>query len=294
MDIQTYLAESKIIVDQYLEKLLPEENEEPSTIHKAMRYSVFAGGKRVRPILVLASGESIGGERSVLLHLGAAVEMMHTYSLIHDDLPALDNDDLRRGRPTCHKVFGDAMAILAGDALMTRCYQVLAALPGVSESTRVRIISEIADATGTVKGMIGGQVVDLESEGKTVGPDVLEYIHHSKTGALLTACVRCGALAVGANAAELGALTGYGSKIGLVFQIVDDILDVTSSSEELGKTAGKDAKVEKATYPALYGLEASRTKALELVESALQDIAAFGEKAENLRNLARFIVQRST
>ncbi|MBN2319256.1 MAG: polyprenyl synthetase family protein [Acidobacteria bacterium] len=294
MDIQTYLAESKIIVDQYLEKLLPEENEEPSTIHKAMRYSVFAGGKRVRPILVLASGESLGGERSVLLHLGAAVEMMHTYSLIHDDLPALDNDDLRRGRPTCHKVFGDAMAILAGDALMTRCYQVLAALPGVSESTRVRIISEIADATGTVKGMIGGQVVDLESEGKTVGPDVLEYIHHSKTGALLTACVRCGALAVGANAAELGALTGYGSKIGLVFQIVDDILDVTSSSEELGKTAGKDAKVEKATYPALYGLEASRTKALELVESALQDIAAFGEKAENLRSLARFIVQRST
>jgi geranylgeranyl diphosphate synthase type II len=293
MDIQTYIAESKELVDRYLEKLLPNENEEPPTIHKAMRYSVFAGGKRVRPILVLASGESLGGERSILLHLGAAIEMMHTYSLIHDDLPALDNDDLRRGRPTCHKVFGDAMAILTGDALMTRCYQVLAELPGVSDSTRVRVISEIAGATGTVRGMIGGQVVDLESEGKNVGPDILEYIHHSKTGALLTACVRCGALAVGANSGELEALTGYGSKVGLVFQIVDDILDVTSSSEELGKTAGKDAKVKKATYPALYGLEASRVKAQELVESALEDIAEFGEKAENLRNLARFVVQRS-
>jgi geranylgeranyl diphosphate synthase type II len=293
MDIQTYIAESKELVDRYLEKLLPNENEEPPTIHKAMRYSVFAGGKRVRPILVLASGESLGGEQSILLHLGAAIEMMHTYSLIHDDLPALDNDDLRRGRPTCHKVFGDAMAILTGDALMTRCYQVLAELPGVSDSTRVRVISEIAGATGTVRGMIGGQVVDLESEGKNVGPDILEYIHHSKTGALLTACVRCGALAVGANSGELEALTGYGSKVGLVFQIVDDILDVTSSSEELGKTAGKDAKVKKATYPALYGLEASRVKAQELVESALEDIAEFGEKAENLRNLARFVVQRS-
>ena len=293
MDIRTYLAESKTRVDQYLEKLLPQENEEPSTIHKAMRYSVFAGGKRVRPILVLASGESLGGEQPVLLHLGAAIEMMHTYSLIHDDLPALDNDDLRRGRPTCHKVFGDAMAILAGDALMTRCYQVLASLPGVSDSTKVCIISEIAHATGTVRGMIGGQVVDLESEGKSIGPDILEYIHHSKTGALLTACVRCGALAVGADAAQLEALTGYGSKIGLVFQIVDDILDVTSSSEELGKTAGKDARVEKATYPALYGLEDSRAMARELMESALQDIAEFGEKADNLRNLARFIVQRT-
>ncbi len=293
MDIQTYLAESKKLVDEYLGKLLPEENEEPPTIHKAMRYSVFAGGKRVRPILVLASGESLNGERSVLLHLGAAVEMMHTYSLIHDDLPALDNDDLRRGNPTCHKVFGEAMAILAGDALMTRCYQVLATLPGVSESTKIRIIGEIANATGTVRGMIGGQVVDLESEGKTVGPELLEYIHHSKTGALLTASVRCGALAADATATELEALTGYGSKIGLVFQIVDDILDVTSSSEELGKTAGKDAKVEKATYPALYGLDASRTKALELVESALQDIEELGEKAQNLRNLARFIIQRT-
>jgi len=293
MDIRQYISDSKKIVDQYLEKLLPDENQVPATIHKAMRYSVFAGGKRVRPILVLASGESLDGNQSVLFHLGAGIEMMHTYSLIHDDLPALDNDDLRRGRQTCHKVFGEAMAILAGDALMTRCYQVLASLPGTSDTVRIKIISEIAHATGTVKGMIGGQVVDLESEGKPFNADLLEYIHHSKTGALLTACVRCGALAAGASSAELKDLTGFGGKIGLVFQIVDDILDVTASSEELGKTAGKDEKVEKATYPALYGLETSRKKAHELVESALQDISTFGEKADKLRYLARFIVQRT-
>ena len=184
MDIKEYLSDTKSLVDQYLEKMLPAETMDPPTIHKAMRYSVFAGGKRVRPILVLASGETLGGNRSVLLQLGAAIEMMHTYSLIHDDLPALDNDDLRRGRPTCHKVFGDAMAILAGDALMTRCYQILSQLPGVSDTIRIHIINEVACATGTVNGMIGGQVVDLESEGKPVSEDLLEYIHHSKTGAL--------------------------------------------------------------------------------------------------------------
>ncbi len=294
MDIKAYLADSKNLVDQYLEKLLPAETVEPPTIHKAMRYSVFAGGKRVRPILVLASGETLGGNRSVLLQLGAAIEVMHTYSLIHDDLPALDNDDLRRGRPTCHKVFGEAMAILAGDALLTRCYQILAQLPGVSDTTRIRIIGEVAGATGTVQGMIGGQVVDLESEGKPVTQENLEYIHHSKTGALLTACVRCGALAAVASDEELEVLTGFGSKIGLVFQIIDDILDITSSSEELGKTAGKDVKVAKATYPALYGLEGSREKARELAESAIEDIAVFGEHAESLRCLANYFVQRTT
>jgi geranylgeranyl diphosphate synthase type II len=178
MNISAYISESKKLVDEYLDKLLPAESEEPSTIHKAMRYSVFAGGKRVRPILVLASGESLAGDRDVLLHLGAGIEMMHTYSLIHDDLPALDNDDLRRGHPTCHKVFGEAMAILAGDSLMTRCYQILAGLPRLCDSARIRIIDEIAAATGTVNGMIGGQVVDLESEGKQVSSRVLEYIHH--------------------------------------------------------------------------------------------------------------------
>ncbi len=293
MDINAYIAESKKLVDEYLERLLPPAQQEPSTIHKAMRHSVFAGGKRVRPILVLASGESLAGDRGVLLPLGAGIEMMHTYSLIHDDLPALDNDDLRRGVPTCHKVFGEAIAILAGDSLMTRCYQVLADLPKISDFTKVCIIREIAFATGSINGMIGGQVVDLESEGKPIDADVLAYIHHSKTGALLTACVRCGALAAGAEEADLRALTEFGSKIGLVFQIVDDILDVTSSSEVLGKTAGKDEKVKKATYPALYGIEASRQKARELVTSAMDDIRDFGIEADALRNLARFVIERT-
>jgi geranylgeranyl diphosphate synthase, type II len=293
MDIQAYLSESKRLVDEHLEKLLPAASEEPSTIHRAMRHSVFAGGKRVRPILVLASGESLAGDREVLLALGAGIEMMHTYSLIHDDLPALDNDDLRRGVPTCHKVFGEAMAILAGDALMTRCYQVLADLPKLSEPVRIGIIREIAGATGTVNGMLGGQVVDLESEGKPISARALEYIHFSKTGALLKACVRCGAIAAGADARALHALTEFGQKIGLVFQIVDDILDITSSSEVLGKTAGKDEKMKKATYPAFYGIEASNKKANELVASALQDIREFGNEADSLRNIAQFIISRT-
>ena len=287
------MEESKKLVDSFLERLLPGRDESPSTIHKAMRHSVFAGGKRVRPILVLASGQSLDGDKDVLLQLGAAIEMMHTYSLIHDDLPALDNDDLRRGQPTCHKVFGEAIAILAGDALMTRCYQVLADLPNIQDSAKIRIVSEIAFATGTVDGMIGGQVVDLESEGKPIDAQILEYIHHSKTGALLTACVRCGAIAAGAKPSELNMLSEFGSKIGLVFQIVDDILDVTSSSETLGKTAGKDEKVKKATYPALYGIEASRKKARELAGDALKCIESFGEQANALRSLAQFIVSRT-
>jgi geranylgeranyl diphosphate synthase type II len=293
MDIHNYLSELRCAVDECLQRLLPAESEEPPTIHQAMRYSVFAGGKRVRPILVLASGESLGGSRHTLLHLGAGIEMMHTYSLIHDDLPALDNDDLRRGCPTCHKVFGEAIAILAGDALMTRSYQVLAELPDVPDSTRLAVIREIAYATGTVVGMIGGQVVDLQSEGKPISAPVLEYIHRSKTGALLTACTRCGALAAGANAAQLQALTEYGRKVGLAFQIVDDILDMTASSEKLGKTAGKDQKVKKATYPALYGIEASREKAQELISAAMEEIKDLGNRAEPLRALAQFVFSRS-
>jgi geranylgeranyl diphosphate synthase type II len=294
MELEKYLAELKGAVDVCLDRLLPPENLEPATMHKAMRYSVFAGGKRVRPILILAAGESLGGNRDTLLHLGATVEMMHTYSLIHDDLPALDNDDLRRGLPTCHKVFGEAMAILAGDALMTRCYQVLAELPGVSDSVRLAVLREIAYATGTVEGMIGGQVVDLESEGKPVVASVLDYIHRSKTGALLTACTRCGALASGADAEQLRALTEYGRKIGLAFQVIDDILDVTMSSEQLGKTAGKDEKVKKATYPALYGVEASRRKARELIRDAATEIQNLGSGAEILRELARYVGDRTT
>jgi geranylgeranyl diphosphate synthase type II len=293
MDIDQYLREIKCEVDRKLERLLPTESESPPTIHRAMRYSVFAGGKRVRPILVVAAGESLGGARDTLLHLGAGIEMMHTYSLIHDDLPALDNDDLRRGLPTCHKVFGDAIAILAGDALMTRAYQVFAELPDVPDATRVAIIREIAWATGTVEGMIGGQVADLESEGKPVSAPVLEYIHRSKTGALLTACTRCGSLASGADAAQLRALTEFGRNLGLAFQVIDDILDVTSSSAELGKTPGKDQLVKKATYPALYGIEASRRKARELIASAVDEIRNLGDRAEPLRELAQFVFSRT-
>jgi geranylgeranyl diphosphate synthase type II len=293
MDIKKYLTETREIVDLALEKLLPPENETPATIHRAMRHSIFAGGKRLRPVLVLASGECLGGRRDTLLHLGAAIEMMHTYSLIHDDLPALDNDDLRRGVPTCHKVFGEAMAILAGDALMTRCYQALTELPGAADAARIRIIGEISYATGTVRGMIGGQVADIESEGKPVNALTLEYIHHSKTGALLSACVRTGALAADAGDAELEIMTRFGNKLGLVFQIVDDILDVTASSETLGKTAGKDEKAQKATYPALYGIDASRQKAQDLVDGALSDICGFGNEAETLRELARFFISRT-
>ena len=293
MDIHKYLSETKQEVDRCLDRLLPAETETPATIHRAMRYSIFAGGKRVRPILIIAAGESLGGNRESLLALGAAVEMIHTYSLIHDDLPALDNDDLRRGVPTCHKVFGDAIAILAGDSLMTRCYQVLADLPGVTDAVRLAILREVARATGTIDGMIGGQVVDLESEGKPVEPPVLEYIHRSKTGALLTACTVCGALAAGARPAELEMLTGYGSKIGLAFQIVDDILDITTSSRELGKTAGKDEKVKKATYPALYGIETSRQKARQLISSSIEAIKDLGPAAEPLRGIARFVYDRT-
>src|SRR5262245_33008370 len=296
LDIAGYLARSKEAVDRMLEQLLPAETEEPATIHRAMRYSVFAGGKRVRPILILAAGESVGGDRQTLLHLGSAVEMIHTYSLIHDDLPALDDDDLRRGVPTCHKVFGEAMAILAGDALLTRCYQVLAELPSPpgGDATRLALIREIARATGTVEGMIGGQVVDLESEGKAIDDAALEYIHRSKTGALLAACTRCGGLASGASAEQLAALTEYGRAVGLMFQIVDDILDVTGSSAALGKTAGKDQKVKKATYPALYGIEASRQKARVLNEAAVEALAPLGKRGATLRSLAEFVFTRTS
>jgi len=293
MEIEKYMAEAKQQVDCCLDELLAKEAQEPPTIHRAMRYSVFAGGKRVRPILVLAAGESVGGARRVLLPLACAIEMIHTYSLIHDDLPALDNDDLRRGVPTCHKVFGEAVAILAGDSLMTRCYQILTELPDVSGATRLAIVREISYATGTIDGMIGGQVVDLESEGKDIGPETLEYIHRAKTGALLAACARCGGLAGAADTRQMEALSAYGRSIGLAFQIVDDILDVTSSTKDLGKTAGKDQKMKKATYPALYGVEASRRKARELTNAAIETAREIGPRAEPLLGIAQFILRRT-
>jgi geranylgeranyl diphosphate synthase type II len=280
------------LTDAALERLLPPATQHPVSIHKAMRHSVFAGGKRLRPILCLEAGRMVAGSLpSGIEDLGAALEMLHTYSLIHDDLPALDNDDLRRGRPTCHKVFGEAIAILAGDALQTQAYETLARLRCPAEA-RVRIIEEIAHGTGTVDGMIGGQVVDLEAEHTKPDVGMLEYIHRSKTAALITASVVSGGLYARANEDAVAKLRAFGKSIGLAFQIVDDVLDVTQTSEQLGKTAGKDTAAEKATYPALFGVDESLKKADALVQTALASLETFGSRADSLKALAHFLVER--
>jgi len=285
-----------VLTDAALDRLLPPATQHPVSIHQAMRHSVFAGGKRLRPILCMEAGRMIADSKSGLLpssieDLGAALEMLHTYSLIHDDLPALDNDDLRRGRPTCHKAFGEAIAILAGDALQTQAYEVLSRLQCPAEA-RVRIIGEIARGTGTIEGMIGGQVVDLEAEHIHADIRTLEYIHRSKTAALITASVVSGGLYAGAGDAAVSRLRSFGQSIGLAFQIVDDVLDVTQTSEQLGKTAGKDSAAEKATYPALFGIDESLKKADALVESALASLDSFEPRADALKSLAHFLVDR--
>lgn len=281
------------IIDQALQRLLPDENSYPVSIHRAMRHSVFAGGKRLRPILCMEAARMTadGAIPAGVEELGAALEMIHTYSLVHDDLPALDNDDLRRGRPTCHVAFGEATAILAGDALQTLAYQVLSRLKCGAEA-KARVIEEIAVGTGTVDGMIGGQVVDLESEHVKPDAKVLEYIHRSKTGALITASVVSGGLYAGGSAEQVASLREFGRNVGLAFQIVDDVLDVTQSSAQLGKTAGKDTASDKATYPALYGIEPSLQKADELIEKGCAALGAFGERNATLIELAHFLVQR--
>jgi geranylgeranyl diphosphate synthase type II len=286
------LEQGQAATDAALERLLPAATVHPVSIHKAMRHSVFAGGKRLRPILCMEAGRMIAGSLPAgIEELGAALEMLHTYSLIHDDLPALDNDDLRRGRPTSHKVFGEAIAILAGDALQTQAYEVLSRLRCPAEA-RVRIIEEIAHGTGTIEGMIGGQVVDLEAEHTRPDPDTLEYIHRSKTAALIGASVVSGGLYAGAGDEAIGKLRSFGQSIGLAFQIVDDVLDVTQTSEQLGKTAGKDTAAEKATYPALFGVDESLKKGRALVDSALAALDSFGTRADVLKHLARFLVER--
>jgi len=286
------LEEGQRRTDAALDRLIPLETQPPVSIHKAMRHSVFAGGKRLRPVLSMEAGRMVAGSLpGGIEELGAALEMLHTYSLIHDDLPALDNDDLRRGRPTCHKAFGEAIAILAGDALQTQAYEVLARL-GCAAEARVRIIEEIARDTGTVDGMIGGQVVDLEAEHTHPTAEMLDYIHRSKTAALITASLVSGGLYAGARNSQIAHLRAFGLATGLAFQIVDDVLDVTQTSEQLGKTAGKDTASEKATYPALFGVEASERKADALVNEALGELDSFGERAETLKELARFLVER--
>src|ERR1700719_3032377 len=286
------LEEGRKLTDAALERLLPAASVRPSSIHQAMRHSVFAGGKRIRPILCMEAGRAVSGSLPAgIEELGAALEMLHTYSLIHDDLPALDNDDLRRGRPTCHKAFGEALAILAGDALQTRAYEVLARLKCPAEA-RVRIIEEIARGTGTIDGMIGRQVVDLEAEHTQPTKEMLEYIHRSKTAALITASLVSGGIYAGAKDSQAAKLRAFGLAIGLAFQIVDDVLDVTQTSEQLGKTAGKDTASEKVTYPALFGVAASERKADALVNEAFAELDSFGERADTLKELARFLVER--
>jgi geranylgeranyl diphosphate synthase, type II len=286
------LEQGQALTDAALERLLPQPTQHPVSIHKAMRHSVFAGGKRLRPILCMEAGRMIAGSLPAGIEdLGAALEMLHTYSLIHDDLPALDNDDLRRGRPTCHKVFGEAIAILAGDALQTQAYEVLSRLRCPAQY-RVRIIEEIARGTGTIEGMIGGQVVDLEAEHTKPDLATLEYIHRSKTAALISASVVSGGLYAAADDIAVGKLRSFGQSIGLAFQIVDDVLVVTQTSEQLGKTAGKDTAAEKATYPALFGVDESLKTAEGLVDAAFNSLDGFGPQAETLKALARFLVER--
>ena len=294
MDIKAYLARKKDIIDKTLEKLVPPAKTFPPVIHEAMRYSLFAGGKRVRPVLAIAAAEAVGAATADLLPVAGALEIIHTYSLIHDDLPAMDDDDLRRGRPTCHKAYGEAIAILAGDGLLTMAFEVLSdprRMKSIQARTMVSMIREIAVASG-VFGMVGGQVVDIQSENKEIDFPTLEYIHTHKTGALIRASVRVGALYAKAGKRQFAALTRYGEMVGLAFQIADDILDVTGKQEELGKDIGSDLEKGKKTFPSFLGLEESRRRAEEVVGEALDALKGFGRKADPLRELAKYIINR--
>jgi geranylgeranyl diphosphate synthase type II len=292
MTLREHLHEQQELVELALDRCVPSESTPPEVIHRAMRYSLFAGGKRIRPILCIEAARAVGGDAAGVEKAACALELVHTYSLIHDDLPALDNDDLRRGKPTCHKVFGEAMAILAGDALLTVAFEVLTSLEGVDGTRRARMALELATAAGTPHGMVGGQVADLEGERKEPSAALLETIHRAKTGALIRASLRIGAIYVGASDDQLAALSRYGEHVGLAFQIVDDLLDVEQSSGELGKTAGKDARQQKITFPAVYGLEESHRMAEGERARAREALAGLGVRAERLRELADWIVRR--
>ncbi len=291
MDLKTYLTARAAEVDAALDDFLPKAKERPATIHAAMRYSVFAGGKRLRPVLCLAAAEACGGEIPNALAPACAVELMHTYSLVHDDLPAMDDDDLRRGRPTCHKVYGEGMAVLCGDALLTESFVVLAKTPATKRYGARDYITELAEAGGSRK-LIGGQVMDLEGEGKKLTMRDLVRIHEAKTAALLTTSLRLGGMTANATPAKLEALTKFGHSLGLAFQVIDDILDVTQSTEVLGKTAGKDEAVEKSTYPAILGLAASRKEAAKLTEAAMDALKPFGKKGARLQEIAAHLLKR--
>jgi geranylgeranyl diphosphate synthase type II len=287
-----YLAAHQAVVDEALRRWVPPEMEPPETIHRAMRYSLFAVGKRIRPVLCISAADAISGAVDGVENAACTLELIHTYSLIHDDLPALDNDDLRRGRPTCHKVFGEAIAILAGDALLTLAFEVLSRLPGVPETRKARLVMELATAAGTVGGMIAGQVNDLEGEGKPPDARLLESIHRAKTGALLRASLRMGGIYAGADEEQLAALSCFGEHAGLCFQIVDDLLDVEQSSEALGKTAGKDAQQRKITFPSVYGIEESHRMAERQRLLAHGAVEGLGDRAARLREIADLIARR--
>lgn len=291
MKLPAFFEPDRAQVEKTLDLLLPFEGTFPPLIHRAMRYSVFAGGKRIRPILCLESARIFESDVTPALNAACAMEFIHTYSLIHDDLPALDNDDLRRGKPTCHKQFGEATAILAGDGLLTLAFQVLGATPAAPDRC-LALLREVAAAAGTVNGMVGGQVADLEAEGKEVSPDMLEYIHRSKTAALIRASIVSGAICAGANDGEIARLRRFGDQIGWAFQVIDDILDVEESSAALGKTVGKDLAQRKATYPSVYGLAKSHEIASDLAREAIEELARFAERAARLRELAEYLLLR--
>jgi len=281
------------LVELELNKLLPAASEAPEKIHQAIRWSMFAGGKRFRPALLIATGETFDAPVEVLIKTACAFEMIHTYSLIHDDLPSMDDDDLRRGRPTCHVRFGEAAAILAGDALQTLAFRTIAADENLDLTTRVALISELARAAGTPEGMVAGQALDMEAEARHVNARELEEIHRLKTGALIVAATRSGAIIGKANEAELKAVTAYGSQLGLLFQITDDLLDVTASAEDLGKTPGKDAESRKATYPGLYGIEETREAAVKAHRTACDALGLIDRPTTVLRSIADFILNRT-
>lgn len=297
MDLKHYLQERIRLVDDALERYLPADSVHPQSIHRAMRYSVFAGGKRVRPVLMLAACDAVGGSPDTVMPAACAIEMIHTYSLIHDDLPAMDNDDFRRGRPTNHKVYGEAVAILAGDGLLTEAFKLISDprfASGSSAEVKLSVIHEIASCAGTF-GMVGGQVVDMESEGKPeIDLPTVQYIHAHKTGALIKASVVCGALLGGADESQLQAVRRYGEAAGLAFQIADDILDIEGTTEEIGKDAGSDQARGKATYPAILGLSAAKQEAAYMMEQALLAVEPLGKAADPLRAIARYIVERKS
>ena len=295
MEIKTYLQEKKEVVDSALERYFPRETESTSTIHRAIRHSLFAGGKRIRPILAIAAFEAAGGKGDGILPYGCALEMIHTYSLIHDDLPGIDNDDFRRGKPTCHKVFGEALAILAGDALLTEAFKLMTDRfdrdNDSDHSLTLDVVNKVAQAAG-ILGMVGGQAMDIESEGREVDLPTLQYIHTHKTGALILVSVQIGAMLGGANQETLKAFTHYGERIGLAFQITDDILNVEGKAALLGKRTGGDLSRGKATYPSLFGIEESKRRAKELVTLAVDVLTPFGTEVDPLTGIARFIVSR--